>query len=95
MTTATAVRAFAIDKTHSEATFQVRHLITKVRGRFADFFRDRPAWVVVGGTCLLLTFLTEFTSNVATVSAVLPFLAQAAVALQIDPRLLLIPATAG
>jgi polyisoprenoid-binding protein YceI len=37
MTTAPAVRAFAIDKTHSEATFQVRHLITKVRGRFADF----------------------------------------------------------
>ena len=37
MSTATAVRAFAIDKTHSEAAFQVRHLITKVRGRFADF----------------------------------------------------------
>ena len=37
MTTAAAVRIFAIDKTHSEATFQVRHLITKVRGRFADF----------------------------------------------------------
>lgn len=26
-----------IDKLHSEATFQVRHLITKVRGRFTDF----------------------------------------------------------
>lgn len=37
MTTATATRTFAIDKTHSEATFQVRHLITKVRGRFTDF----------------------------------------------------------
>jgi polyisoprenoid-binding protein YceI len=37
MSTATAVRTFEIDKTHSEATFQVRHLITKVRGRFADF----------------------------------------------------------
>ncbi len=36
-TTATALRTFAIDKTHSEAAFQVRHLITKVRGRFADF----------------------------------------------------------
>ncbi len=30
-------RTFEIDKTHSEAAFQVRHLITKVRGRFADF----------------------------------------------------------
>jgi polyisoprenoid-binding protein YceI len=26
-----------IDKTHSEALFQVRHLVTKVRGRFKDF----------------------------------------------------------
>jgi len=38
-TTATPVtiRTFAIDKAHSEVTFQVRHLITKVRGRFEDF----------------------------------------------------------
>src|SRR3954451_14292524 len=37
MATATGLRTFAIDKAHSEATFQVRHLITKVRGRFSDF----------------------------------------------------------
>jgi polyisoprenoid-binding protein YceI len=36
-TTATAVRTYAIDKTHSEVLFQVRHLVTKVRGRFTDF----------------------------------------------------------
>ncbi|HET7619780.1 MAG TPA: YceI family protein [Vicinamibacterales bacterium] len=35
--TATAVRTFSIDKSHSEASFQVRHLLAKVRGRFADF----------------------------------------------------------
>ena len=35
--TATATRTYQIDKSHSEATFQVRHLITKVRGRFSDF----------------------------------------------------------
>ena len=28
---------YAIDKSHSEVTFQVRHLVTKVRGRFTDF----------------------------------------------------------
>jgi len=33
---ATATRTFAIDKAHSEAIFQVRHLVTKVRGRFTD-----------------------------------------------------------
>jgi polyisoprenoid-binding protein YceI len=53
MSTATATRTFAIDKTHSEATFQVRHLITKVRGRFTDFAgtidfnADAPAKSVV------------------------------------------------
>ena len=35
--TATPVRTYQIDKAHSEATFQVRHLLTKVRGHFADF----------------------------------------------------------
>jgi polyisoprenoid-binding protein YceI len=35
--TATAVRTFAIDPTHSEVGFQVRHLLTRVRGRFTKF----------------------------------------------------------
>jgi polyisoprenoid-binding protein YceI len=30
-------KTYDIDKAHSEATFQVRHLLTKVRGRFSDF----------------------------------------------------------
>ena len=30
-------RTYTIDKAHSEATFQVRHLVSKVRGRFTDF----------------------------------------------------------
>ena len=33
---AAPARTFAIDKTHSEAVFQVRHLVTRVRGRFTD-----------------------------------------------------------
>lgn len=39
MTTATAptLTTYAIDAAHSEANFQVRHLITKVRGRFSEF----------------------------------------------------------
>lgn len=35
--TAAGTRTYQIDKAHSEITFQVRHLITKVRGRFSDF----------------------------------------------------------
>lgn len=30
-------RTYQIDKAHSEASFQVRHLLTKVRGRFSEF----------------------------------------------------------
>jgi polyisoprenoid-binding protein YceI len=33
----TAVRTLEIDRSHSEVAFQVRHLLSKVRGRFADF----------------------------------------------------------
>jgi polyisoprenoid-binding protein YceI len=35
--TAVAVRTFTIDKAHSEVLFQVRHLVTRVRGRFTAF----------------------------------------------------------
>jgi polyisoprenoid-binding protein YceI len=37
ITTSTGLRTFTIDKQHSEAAFQVRHLITKVRGGFREF----------------------------------------------------------
>jgi polyisoprenoid-binding protein YceI len=35
--TATKTQTYNIDKAHSEVTFQVRHLLTKVRGRFSEF----------------------------------------------------------
>jgi len=38
VSTATVTKTtYTIDKAHSEVTFQVRHLLTKVRGRFSDF----------------------------------------------------------
>jgi sodium-dependent dicarboxylate transporter 2/3/5 len=60
---------------------------------FAEHSAQQPAWIVVTAVCLILVFLTEFTTNVATVNAVLPILATASVGLGIDPRLLMIPAT--
>ena len=41
----------------------------------------------------VLTFLTEITSNTAMTNLILPILAEASVSLQIDPRILMIPAT--
>jgi polyisoprenoid-binding protein YceI len=35
--TTTTTRTYQIDKTHSEAAFQVRHLLSRVRGQFTDF----------------------------------------------------------
>jgi polyisoprenoid-binding protein YceI len=32
-----AAQTYTIDKMHSEVAFQVRHLLTKVRGRFTEF----------------------------------------------------------
>lgn len=32
-----AAATYAVDQAHSEASFQVRHLVTKVRNKFADF----------------------------------------------------------
>ena len=43
--------------------------------------------------CFLLTFLTELTSNTATAEMLLPVLAALGVALEVDPRLLMIPGT--
>ncbi|MFN8060159.1 MAG: YceI family protein [Vicinamibacterales bacterium] len=36
-TTTTDIRTFDIDPAHSEFAFHVRHLLTKVRGHFAEF----------------------------------------------------------
>ncbi len=51
-----------------------------------------PAWLLLLTVCLSVTFLTEVTSNTATASLLMPLLAAAAVASNIDPRLLMVPA---
>jgi len=59
----------------------------------SELLGSQPTWVIVAGVCLVLTFLTEFTTNVATVSALLPVLAALSLSLEIDPRIIMIPAT--
>ncbi len=53
----------------------------------------KPGWLVIAVICLTMTFLTEVTSNVATISTVLPSLLIVSTQLGMDPRLVLIPAT--
>ncbi|MGD1915795.1 MAG: SLC13 family permease [Phycisphaerales bacterium] len=51
-----------------------------------------PLWAIVLCLCLLVTFLTELTSNTAVTTALLPVLAAAAVAIGVDAAYLLLPA---
>jgi len=51
-----------------------------------------PPWLIVLGLCLGVTFLTEVTSNTATASLLMPLLAATAIATDINPMLLMVPA---
>lgn len=61
--------------------------------QFTEFAVGVHPFLLVITICLLLTFLTEFTSNMATTQIFLPILGPAAISLGIDPRLLMLPAT--
>jgi len=49
--------------------------------------------VLIASVCLLITFLTELTSNTATAQILLPIIASLALATNIHPLLLMMPAT--
>lgn len=51
-----------------------------------------PLFVLILSLCLFVTFVTEFTSNTATATLLMPILATAGVAADIDPKLLMMPA---
>jgi len=48
--------------------------------------------LIIGLICLTITFLTEMTSNTATTALMMPILAAGALAADIDPALLMVPA---
>jgi sodium-dependent dicarboxylate transporter 2/3/5 len=56
-------------------------------------FGHLPAFAILLLVCLIITFLTELTSNIATATMFLPVLAAWAVAERINPLMLMIPAT--
>jgi len=75
------------------AGFEETKLSEYFGGLFTHYAEGSPPLLIVIGICLMLTFLTEFTSNMATTQIFLPILGTAAVGLGIDPRLLMLPAT--
>ncbi len=62
-------------------------------GEHLRFLGGVPILLFVVSICLLVTFLTEMTSNTATTTLMIPILAVAALDLSQHPFLLMIPAT--
>jgi sodium-dependent dicarboxylate transporter 2/3/5 len=72
--------------------FRVTGLSELIGTRFAGL-EGVPAYAMITLVCGGLTFLTELTSNTATTEMILPILASVAVAMKVNPLLLMIPAT--
>lgn len=72
--------------------FQLSGLGNIVGEGFANW-EIKSATTAVFSVSFVLTFLTEITSNTAITNLILPVIAEASKALEIDPRLLMIPAT--
>ena len=71
--------------------FKQSGLSATIAGVFSGI-ENLPLLVILLGIALLVTFLTEMTSNTATTNVLMPILGAAATASDIDPILLMIPA---
>ena len=71
--------------------FKQSGLSAKIAGVFTGIENLHLMGLLLG-VCLLVTFLTEMTSNTATTNVLMPILGAAATASNIDPILLMIPA---
>ena len=72
--------------------FQVTGLSAMLGSKFSGLEGMSPI-VMILMLCASITFLTELTSNTATTEMILPILASVGIAMQINPLLLMIPAT--
>lgn len=57
------------------------------------WLKDVHPFIIILSVSLLITFLTELTSNVATVETFLPVLAGLAMSIEVNPLLFMLPAT--
>lgn len=66
--------------------------LSTLLGESLSVLADLPTFLMMLGICLVVTFLTESTSNTATTTLLMPVLAAAGLAAGIDPALLMLPA---
>jgi sodium-dependent dicarboxylate transporter 2/3/5 len=67
--------------------------LSEVIGRAVTGIQDWPPIALVAVLCLVVTFLSEVTSNTATANILMPILGAAAIANDMDPAFLMFPAT--
>jgi len=67
--------------------------LAEIIGAQFSLLGSLPIFVIILLVCLSITFLTELTSNLATTEMILPILASVAVVTEINPLILMIPAT--
>jgi len=74
------------------AAFKANGLTADI-GELLKSFTLWPSWLLVGMICLIITFLTNLTSNTATTTLLLPVIAAMAITGKISLPLVMIPAT--
>ena len=62
-------------------------------GNLLSVFSSFPTLLMMTAICVMVTFMTEVTSNTATTTLLMPILGAAALGTNIEPTLLMIPAT--
>lgn len=67
--------------------------LTEVIAGYLVFLKKVPIFLFVMLVCFFTTFITEVTSNTATATIILPFLASLSKAINVNPLILMIPAT--
>ena len=66
--------------------------LSDLLGQWLATFSNLPAIIMIVTICLVVTYLTEITSNTATATLLMPILAAAAIASGYDPKVLMVPA---
>lgn len=67
--------------------------LSRAIGSQLTLFESAPAWLIILSVCLLVTFLTEITSSVATATLMLPILGELAISTGLSPEAVMIPGT--
>lgn len=70
-------------------------VVSGLSGALGELLAGVAVWpmiLMIAVICLTITFLTEITSNTATTTLMMPILAAAALAAELDPLLLMVPA---